>query len=1242
MSEVKAVLSVEDKNYSSRMAAAIRQLESLDQSADRSSESVIKMGTAFGAASKVVESALSAIRSSVSSAVDRFDTLRQFPKVMQQIGFDADDASAATEKLTDGIQGLPTSLSEITANTQSLALLTGDLGKAADLSIALNDAFLASGASSADASRGLQQYTQMLSTGTVDMESWRTLLETMGVALNDVAAEFGYTGQSAKNDLYNALKDGEITFDEFNQTLMNLDQGLSTANDSFVSFADRALTASEGIGTSMQNIQTAIVTGLANMITAIDEGMQSAGLGTLSSNLNKLKDTVASAFKAINSVIKGTVSTVAPLFKRLSENMDLVAVSVGALVTQFVALKVIDSVRTKTTQFRSATKDAAETIKKYNSLLEKYGSKQKAAAAAEEAAVKVKELSAKATEAKMEAEQAGLMAQQKYVDAMKLQNDAIRSGATAEQAKAVAAKASSDAVEAQVIAEQKKINAERLNAQVTQAATTAEQTQAAAQTLSNTQISLKTALLGILSGQTSIATAAQQAFNAALSANPIGFVITAVTTLISVFSGLSALLGRSKNEAQEYAEEQEAVRESLEESAEELEKSTKEHEDNITASKTNAAAASDLADEIFDLQGDIEAANAAEKDSSDLKSELKTKISQLNSALGDTAYQYDENTNAISATAEEIEAYIKQAQKQEEVNELLEIQKENYEKMTEAQTAASNAQTDLNEIKKEASRIEEEYKEALLDSSASSAEINTLLYQRETALNELDEKEKEAQQTLDEWGPKVEEYKAAWEDASARVTAAQDELKTSEEEYNAILEKTANDYSLLETAALQAVAAQYQANQEMIANSTIAYEQLSEKNQALVDNLQSMWDGYYESASNMWEVLKDEESLSVDEMIANLQTNQQTIETMAANMGALRDRFAQLGLDTAVLDQFDTMGIEASADIAGLVTASDEQLQQLATAFSGAAQTSTDALYNGLGTAASEKIPGAIQNLVETTKTGLANQIAAADWAELGEAEIEGIVEGVEGMTDEAVTAVTDAAKEQYKAYQSEIQSGSPSQVYSGYGEDQMTGIMQGINRLKGQVMSLMQSVATQIQTPFKSLRSVFTGYGSDSMQGFINGLESRRSSVISTASSIANAASSAISSALQIGSPSRLLDKYGAWGIEGFENGMESREKSVKRIASRIADTMASIFIPQMSDYSYSGDLAIAGGVTYSMDGLKEDLEKLIDSINSRPIVVEHHSDINGRNFAKSTTVYITEEQDDQAKLKRYIEGVR
>ena len=225
------------------------------------------------------------------------------------------------------------------------------------------------------------------------------------------------------------------------------------------------------------------------------------------------------------------------------------------------------------------------------------------------------------------------------------------------------------------------------------------------------------------------------------------------------------------------------------------------------------------------------------------------------------------------------------------------------------------------------------------------------------------------------------------------------------------------------------MAAQYQANQEMIANSTMAYEQLSESNQALVDNLQSMWDGYYESASNMWEVLKDEETLSVDEMIANLQKNQETVNQMGENMGALRDRFAALGLDTAVLDQFDNMGLEASSDVAALVQASDTQLQGLAEAFGNAGTESTNALYTSLGTATSSNIPDAIKNMVDTTHQGLAEQIAAADWAALGEAEIEGIVEGVEGMTEDAVDAAKKAATEGYKGYQSEIQSGSPSKV---------------------------------------------------------------------------------------------------------------------------------------------------------------------------------------------------------------------
>ena len=336
------------------------------------------------------------------------------------------------------------------------------------------------------------------------------------------------------------------------------------------------------------------------------------------------------------------------------------------------------------------------------------------------------------------------------------------------------------------------------------------------------------------------------------------------------------------------------------------------------------------------------------------------------------------------------------------------------------------------------------------------------------------------------------------------------------------------------------------------------------------------------------------------------------------------------------------MGIEASSDVAALVQASDTQLQGLAEAFGNAGTESTNALYTSLGTAASSNIPDAIKNMVDTTHQGLAEQIAAADWAALGEAEIEGIVEGVEGMTEDAVDAAKKAATEGYKGYQSEIQSGSPSKVYAGYGEDQMTGLIQGIDKLKGQVTSLMISIASQIQAPFIKLKAVFRNYGIYAMQGFIDGMNSRSSTVMATASSIASAAANTISNALQIGSPSKLLYKYGAWAGEGLENGMESREKGIKKIARRISDTMASIFIPKMTDCSYRGELAMSGGITYSMDGLSEEMGELIDAINCRPIVLQTGLNVDGREFAKGTTVYITREQESQAQINKYTRGVK
>src|SRR5690625_7557989 len=99
----------------------------------------------------------------------------------------------------------------------------------------------------------------MLSKGEVDLQSWRTLQETMTVALNKTAEAFGFAGKSAQNDLYEALKSGEITFDDFNSQLIELSNETG-------GFADMAKESSTGIRTSWTNIQTAVVKGVADML----------------------------------------------------------------------------------------------------------------------------------------------------------------------------------------------------------------------------------------------------------------------------------------------------------------------------------------------------------------------------------------------------------------------------------------------------------------------------------------------------------------------------------------------------------------------------------------------------------------------------------------------------------------------------------------------------------------------------------------------------------------------------------------------------------------------------------------------------------------------------------------------------------------------------------------------------------------------------------------------------------------
>lgn len=241
---------------------------------------------------KIIEKGMGAVVSSIDSAVSRVDTLNKFPRVMEQMGYGADNARASMEKLSDGIEGLPTTLDGIVGSTQRLAIATGSLDTGTDTALALNNALLASGASSEAASRGTEQYIQALSRGKIDAQEWKTLMETMPYAMDQVAQAFGFTGPSAVQQLQAALGSGNITMVQFNDRLIELNGGMG-------GFAEVAQTASGGIATSWANVQTAVVKGTAGVIQAVDSGL--AKFGGIAGVMDSVKGAVNTAFTAIAS-----------------------------------------------------------------------------------------------------------------------------------------------------------------------------------------------------------------------------------------------------------------------------------------------------------------------------------------------------------------------------------------------------------------------------------------------------------------------------------------------------------------------------------------------------------------------------------------------------------------------------------------------------------------------------------------------------------------------------------------------------------------------------------------------------------------------------------------------------------------------------------------------------------------------------------------------------------------------------
>lgn len=285
-------------------------------------------GVFIGIGASFAQNAISTITSSIDDAVQRVDVLNRFPKIMQSFGYSSEDGAKAIKRLADGVTGLPTSLQDIASATQSFIPFSKSVSEATDVTLALNDAIVAGGASTAVQSSAIEQYRQALAKGKPQLQDWRTLQQAMPGQLQQIAKELGVgsgalKGYSADSmGLYEALKNGDLTMTDLNNAIVRLDK---QGGNGFKSFKDQALDASGGINTGMANARLAVQRGIAEIIQAI-------GAENISDRIKRGGEIAEKALRGIAGIIRELKPLVEDIVEFVQSHPTLTKVAVGAIV----------------------------------------------------------------------------------------------------------------------------------------------------------------------------------------------------------------------------------------------------------------------------------------------------------------------------------------------------------------------------------------------------------------------------------------------------------------------------------------------------------------------------------------------------------------------------------------------------------------------------------------------------------------------------------------------------------------------------------------------------------------------------------------------------------------------------------------------------------------------------------------------------------------------------------------------
>ena len=248
-----------------------------------------------------------------------------------------------------------------------------------------------------------------------------------------------------------------------------------------------------------------------------------------------------------------------------------------------------------------------------------------------------------------------------------------------------------------------------------------------------------------------------------------------------------------------------------------------------------------------------------------------------------------------------------------------------------------------------------------------------------------------------------------------------------------------------------------------------------------LDELASKYQDLEAQVHNAFEVIKQDSSVSYEEMKKNLEENLQIVQNWSSEVRLAFERAGKLGIDEGFVQYLVDLGPQGAKYLHEFLEQSDAEWKDIAEIWRKGASGAYDAAVNALSVA-----PGEFEKIGKDTGEGFVRGLESVD-----------VVEPTVGVMGEII----DNAKD-------ELDIHSPSGVFRSIGEDTMQGFFNGVEAKEPSVLAQMSGIYSKIIGKFDGGSIDMASKGRSIMDGLWSGLRETWNSISSWLSGVASSIS--------------------------------------------------------------------------------------------------------------------------------------